>query len=195
MEPLGFIIGAAQSLDGAIEQLQDKGAGQPRLIVLDLYLPDAIPTEKAVRKLRAAAADLQRSASRLHAVMAELGQSSTQTFRYLKRIRAKSRHFPVVVFSRKGTLDVARECFSAGASDVLGKPQPSRCEPASPETVEREFDEAMTRAAPGIARSLEDALANSTWWARYRSHVGTFFLGVLASLIAWGLSELFSWVG
>jgi CheY-like chemotaxis protein len=178
-----FNVIAETTYTDAVEKLTRAGRRRPHLWVLDLYFPidgsGSSPHDRLEMLSRFDALD--RAKRDFLAYIASIGQGRDGGLALLERC-TQERKAPVVMFTRKGTIDDAIACHSAGADEVLKKPMPSRL-PDDDSAKARALDDALMEAEEQISDRFRDLIARNTHWVKHRARyaaVATFVLGLIA---------------
>ena len=184
-----FTVGAGTSIDMALNDLKKHGRSKPDLFLVDLYFsagPSNVPDPSAT--LNRARADLLAAEANFYSVLAQLRQTPDEGFRMARELRG-SYSQPVVIFTRKGTLDNAIRAYEdEKVSAVIKKPDPPiKQEEIVPSSdLAKLYDEAFANEADHISSAIESVIRRSTWWAKHRTVMlgiaASFFVGVVSSL-------------
>lgn len=139
----------------------------PDLWVLDLYFPSQGATNSEHERVEMVAryAELERKTREFQAYLKTVHQGVEGGIRLLSRCM-KDYHVPVVMFTRKGSLQDAIQCFEMGAAAVLKKPMPSSLE-GDAATKIAQLDEAMKDQADHLKNHFVDRIRLGTIWYRY----------------------------
>ena len=124
-----------------------------------------------------------------YSVLSQLRQTPDEGFRLARELRGRFGQ-PIVLFTRKGTLDNAIRAYEdERVAAVIKKPDPPTylAATASAADLPDLYDEAFEAEADQIASIIESVIRRSTWWAKHRTLIlgiaASFFVGVVSSLV------------
>jgi len=166
----------------AMEKLKEAGRGSPHLWVLDLYFPDPSHsnTPEELHEMSGKFEAFDRSRRVFLKYLHSIKQGRDGGLKLLDRCRENHR-VPVVMFTRKGTIDDAIECLSEGAVEVLKKPMPPKL-PDDPDERSDALDNALIEARAFLKDRFTARVIENTHWVKNRARylaVLTFILGIL----------------
>jgi len=178
-----FRVVTAGTYTDAITKLKAAGLRSPHLWVLDLYFPVSgrTNTPEELHDMSARFEAFDRARQDFVTYLCSIGQGREGGLELLARCRKNHRR-PAVMLTRKGTIDDAIACFSAGAAEVLKKPMP-RALPGDKDARAKALDDALIQGKADLVDRFEAQIARNTHWVKYRGQylaVATFFLGLLA---------------
>ena len=153
---------------------------KPDLWVLDLFFPSPGHTnsQHQLEEMTAKYAEIEQKVREFRAFLASIGQGTNGGVDLLKRCLHDFRA-PVVMFTRKGTLDDAIRCFDLGATNVLKKPMPHELSGSYAEKIVQ-LDEAMMASADYLSDHLWSAMRTNGFWYKHKSII-LFVLGAAIS--------------
>lgn len=181
-----YIIGAAVSIDDALDELRNKRVSKPDLFVLDLYygpeVQDNVRQEIAETDER-----IQALETHMQGLLARAGQSPEGGFRLAEQARARYPQAPRIFFSRKAFLRDALRAYETGLR-ILEKPDPDEVDRGT----DNPYDSAFRRHADELARFMDRIINLNSWWMRYREWLGAFSLGLFFFLakVGWDLWKM-----
>jgi len=185
-----FAVGAGTSLRTALDDLKTVGYTKPDLFLVDLYF-SAGPSNVAdpTATLNRARANLLAAEANFYSVLGQLRQTPDEGFKLARELRGSFTR-PVVLFTRKGTLDNAIRAYEdEKVASVIKKPDPPiyLAATASAADLPDLYDKAFAAEADQIASIIETVIRRSTWWAKHRTLIlgiaASFFVGVVSSLV------------
>ena len=174
-----FTCVTATTLDDCGHKLSESGR-KPDLWVLDLYFPaPGISTSRAqIEEMGAKYADLEQRLRDFRSYLASIGQGADGGLDLLRKCPLHARA-PVVMFTRKGTLDDAIRCLDAGATAVLKKPMPSALKGSTAEK-KAQLDRALVDRTPYLAEQFRHAIRANTFWHKHKGVI-LFLCGAAVS--------------
>lgn len=161
---------------------------KPDLWVLDLFFPSGgrSNSRSELEQMADKYAELERRLREFRGFLASIGQSTSGGLSLLKRCLEDYR-VPVVMFTRKGTLDDAIQCLDHGATDVLKKPMPSELD-GTHDDKQAQLDEAIIGHADYLEEHFRRAIRANTFWNKHRAII----MLALGALLSQGANRLFS---
>jgi CheY-like chemotaxis protein len=194
-----FVCVAATTHEGCIKKLKDKKL-TPDLWVLDLYYPEQGKTnsQDELNEMADEYAKLEQRSRDFRALLRRIGQGTEGGLNLLQRCRPPQRglvlpwrnyYAPVVMLTRKGTLDDALTCQDAGAIGVLKKPMPWNLSGTRDER-KLLMDDAMVGRAADMAGKFSDAIRRSSFLYKHSGIVSAVG-GALFAAVASGLWRYF----
>jgi len=186
-----FKVIPATTYTEAISKLKQTGRRSPHLWVLDLYFPrqGMINTADQMLEISARFEIFDRARREFVGYLHSIDQDREGGLALLARCK-QDHHAPVVMFTRKGTIDDALTCLSAGAAEVLRKPMPHEL-PEKKEDRVSALDNALIRAKGDLVDRFTTQIAKNTHWVKNRARylaIATFLLGLL-------LDRGLGWIG
>ena len=177
-----FNVITATTYTEAIKKLNGDGRRSPDLWVLDLYFPTSgrTNTPEELHEMSARFEAFDRARGEFLDYLHGIGQGREGGLELLARCR-QNHLAPVVMFTRKGTIDDAIACLSAGAAEVLKKPMPHEL-PLEKEARAAELDNALVQARSYLVDRFATQITKNTHWAKNRARylaIATFLLGLL----------------
>ena len=175
-----FLCVTATSYEACKERLRTEKR-TPDLWVLDLFFPSAGHTNSPAQLEQMADkyAELEQRIRDFRAYLASIGQGIDGGLGLLKRCLRDYRA-PVVMFTRKGTLDDAIQCFDDGATDVLKKPMPPELSGTYDHKL-AQLDDAMMAKAAYLEEHFHEAIRTNTFWYRHKAVILFVFGAVLSA--------------
>lgn len=181
-----FTIGAGTSIENALEELKAHGASKPDLFLVDLYGSEGpSDVDNPIELLSRARAELLVAETNFYQVLAQLRQTPRFGFTIARELRGRYRQ-PVVIFTRKGTIDNAIQAYEdEEIASVIKKPDPPPSLAASvqPSDLSRLYGEALANSADDIESKIHTIIRRSKWWEKNRAIGGSFLVGVASSLV------------
>jgi hypothetical protein len=195
-----FFVGAGQSVEAAIQDLQRQGGPKrPHVFLVDMYGPEERSDPTADQKLAESRAKYLKEEARFYSNLDSIGQTTKRGFRNVGLVRSKYKlcRIPVAFFTRKGTLDNVLDAYEQFPEcPVLKKPDPgpnrilSASQNLTGNELDQLYDEAFEEAKSRIAEDIELVVQRFSWRSRYGDLLIGVLLGVVASLLAGLLSVL-----
>lgn len=161
---------------------------KPDLWVLDLFFPSGgrSNSRAELEQMADKHAELERRLREFRGYLASIGQGTSGGLSLLKRCLEDYR-VPVVMFTRKGTLDDAIQCMDHGATNVLKKPMPAELD-GTHDDKQGQLDEAIMAHADYLEEHFRRAIRENTFWHKYKA----FIMLVLGALLSQGANKLIS---
>jgi CheY-like chemotaxis protein len=152
----------------------------PDLWVLDLYFPSQGSTNSPQQRAEMVEryAELEHKTHEFRAYLETVHQGASGGIKQLQRCR-RDYGVPVVMFTRKGNLEDAIQCFEAGAAAVLKKAMPSALEGDAAAKI-AQLDKAMMDDADHLKNHFVDNIKLGTFWYRHERLI-MLLIGALAS--------------
>jgi CheY-like chemotaxis protein len=179
-----FEVVTATSYADCKSKLADR---KPDIWVLDLYShrSGGASTAQQLTDMAERYADLQQRERDFQGFLAQIGQTSDEGILRLRVCRSDY-NVPVVMFTRKGSLEDAQRCRDEGAADVLKKPMPADLQGSHEEKHELQ-DRAMLASAAYLKERLIRVIESNSFWNRWRAEIYLavgFILGVANNIVA-----------
>lgn len=186
-----FNVICASTYTEAAEKLKKAGRRSPHLWVLDLYFPTLSHsnTPEELHEMSARFEEFDRAKRDFVSYLDSINQGREGGIQLLGQCRQHHRA-PVVMFTRKGTIDDAIACLSAGAADVLKKPMPPKL-PSEEAQRAQALDEALFQAKASLKDRFATHIAQNTHWAKNNARylaIATFVLGIF-------VDRALGWIG
>jgi DNA-binding NtrC family response regulator len=168
------------------EALAERNLARPDLWVLDLYFPqpeDRTNTPDERSEMNRRYHRLRQAIGEFQHFLQGIGQGTAGSLALIEKCRELGG--PVVMLTRKGTLEDAIACLQRGAAAVLKKPMPTRWpDEDRPELIRRALDHAMAENSGPLLEQFDATIRRNSHWARFR---GTylFCFGLLAGALLW----------
>lgn len=181
-----------------IEKLNKEGHRSPKLWVLDLYFPARGTSNDAeqLHEMSTKFEQFDKARDEFLSYLNDIKQGRVGGLELLAQCQ-QNHSVPVVMFTRKGTIDDAIACHKAGATAIVRKPMPPKLPKDSKErdqTLE-EHDQALDDALYKCKTDLKDCfathIAQNKHWVKYQARylaISTFFLGLL-------IDRMLGWIG
>ena len=186
-----FNVITASSYIEATKKLNRAGRRSPDLWVLDLYFPISgrSNSPEQLHYVSARFEAFDRARRGFLSYLQQIGQDKEGGLKLLARCKQNHRA-PVVMFTRKGTIDDAIDCLSRGAAEILKKPMPPKL-PTGIEERAAALDDALVQAKGGLADRFAAQIVKNSYWVRNRARylaIATFILGIL-------IDRALEWIG
>jgi len=157
---------------------------KPHLWVLDLYYPQDGEADgsKYREEMNRRFAELEQKRREFKAYLQTVGQGPKGGLQKLKECRERD-GVPVIMFTRKGTMEDAIASLDSGAAAVLKKPMPESV-PATPAEAKQALDEALEQNKPYLAEHFLSAIRKNSHWVKHKAKyyaAMSFLLGYLAT--------------
>jgi len=177
-------------------ELERRNRARPDLWVLDLYFPNDEHGPNSPAELTAMNAKylkLHQATVEFHEFLNEIGQGVAGGLALIDKCKAAGG--PVIMLTRKGTLEDAILCLDRGAAAVLRKPMPvGGAHDDDPEAIRQALDAAMLDSAPPLIGRLEQIIRANAHWARNRAAY-LWWSGMAAgATLAWSAAYLLSFL-
>jgi CheY-like chemotaxis protein len=152
----------------------------PDLWVLDLYFASQGSTNSPQQRAEMVEryAELEHKTREFRAYLETVHQGASGGIKRLQRCR-DDYHVPVVMFTRKGNLEDAIQCFKAGAAAVLKKAMPPALEGDAAAKI-AQLDQAMMDDADHLKNHFVDNIKLGTFWYRHQRWI-MLLIGALAT--------------
>ena len=169
---------------------------KPDLWVLDLFFPREENAPNSPAELTAMNAKylrLHQATAEFREFLDKIGQGVAGGLALIDK--CKRADAPVVMLTRKGTLEDAIVCLERGADAVLRKPMPVGGQhDDDPETIRQALDAATLDSAPQLIERLDKAIQAHTHWARNRAAYLWWSGMAVGAALAWSGEYLLSWL-
>lgn len=184
-----FRIVTGTGYESCKRQLDAQGL-EPGLWVLDLFFPASGQpnTPKELEVMADKYRELEQHVREFRLFLTNIGQGPEGGVELLQKCLRHHR-VPVIMFTRKGTLDDALNCLDKGASAVLKKATPSTLT-GDQEEKKRQLDEAMAAQANYLTDKFQEAIDANHWWKKHRGIIGFISGAILSGLISTALTKV-----
>lgn len=172
-----YICIGAQSFSDCCEKLKKQNL-KPSLFVLDLFFSaDGMEnTKEQLFEMNNKYAQLQEDTEKFKMYLAEIKQGKDGGIHMLKLCQDNF-NAPVIMLTRKGTLEDAVECIDKGAKAVYKKPMPREW-PLDIDEQKKAMDKAMLESRILFVDKFNYFIKENTFVKRYKSVI-SFVLGVI----------------
>lgn len=170
------IIG--QSYKDCVAKLENAGLKKPHLWIVDLFFPKEGNQNslEEIQEMNDRYAKLRKETLDFRNYLNNINQDNEGGLRLLERCK-KNYHAPVIMFTRKGTLDDAILCMDKGADAILRKPMPDKWSENRNEQKDA-LDQAMLDCKKNLIDKFEEVIERNKWWHRYKAKL-TFVVGTV----------------
>ncbi len=177
-----FICIIGDGYSDIIQQLQERKL-KPDLWVLDLFFPIGghVNTSEELSEMNDRYAVLEKAVQDFRAFLKNIRQGPEGGIELLKTC-LKNHKAPVVMFTRKGTLDDAIQCRDEGAISVLKKPMPGYW-PDSEKEKKKMMDEAIIQNRAYLRDKFHTAISSNTFLNKHKLLIGLLGGALLSGLI------------
>ena len=162
----------------------------PDLWVLDLYSASQGSTNSPQQRAEMVEryAELEHKTHEFRAYLETVHQGASGGIKQLQRCR-DDYHVPVVMFTRKGNLEDAIECFEAGAAAVLKKAMPPALEGDAAAKI-AQLDKAMMDDADHLKNYFVDNIKLGTFWYRHEKWINRVISALVGALATQAFNTL-----
>jgi CheY-like chemotaxis protein len=166
-----------------IQQKLNEQKISPHLWVLDLYFPSQGSTNSPQQRAEMVEryAELEHKTREFRAYLEIVHQGASSGVKRLQRCW-HDYNVPVVMFTRKGNLEDAIQCFEAGAAAVLKKAMPPALEGDATAKIVQ-LDKAMMDDADHLKNHFVDSIKLGTFWYRHQRWI-MLLIGALVGSLA-----------
>jgi CheY-like chemotaxis protein len=182
MKKFEYTCVAATSYSEIQRKLEEQKLS-PDLWVLDLYFPSQGSTNSPQQRAEVVEryADLEHKTHEFRAYLETVHQGASGGIKRLQRCR-HGYDVPVVMFTRKGNLEDAIQCFEAGAAAVLKKAMPPALEGDAPAKI-AQLDKAMIDDADHLKNYFVDNIKRGTFWYRHENWINRLIGALVGALV------------
>lgn len=175
-------------------RLEERNLERPDLWVLDLYFPegaDVANTPDELNTMNSKYFRLREQIREFGTFLEGIGQGPSGGLALIEKCKALGG--PVVMLTRKGTLEDAIRCFDHGASAVLKKPMPEHWpDDDDPEAVRKAMDDAMIANSQYLIARFEKTITEGSRSARVGGPCRYLWGIATGAVLAWCIQFLFS---
>ena len=180
----------ATNMTACRDQLATLGRKRPDLWVLDLFFPideGAGNTPEQLTEMNSKYLALYEQVNAFSAFLRSINQGPEGGRKKLRECRSIGS--PVVMLTRKGSLDDVVSCLDDGAAAVLKKPMPAG-RPSDPNAMKAAMDRAMADNAGYLIDHFENVIREHRHWARHRAKYIFIFGIALGTFVRWAFGLL-----